>query len=319
MQNALTPADYASSVVAVPPIALNADYSVNASANEAIIRHIENGGVDILLYGGNANLYHFGLDDYRAAMQAIIASAAPTTHLITSIGPDFGKAMAQVPIARDLGFRNVMVLPTNFPADPAGVATGVRKLAEAFGSGLILYLKRENYVDPDELAKLIAEEAVSFVKYAVERPDASKDAYLDAVLSAIGTEKIASGMGETPIHDHLGTRKLTTYTSGAVCIAPAAASELLALYKAGEAAEALKLSQPFVEFEKLRLALGGLQVLHDGLRLSGIANTGPLMPMVSNLPADALAPVESAVAALKIAENQAIARFSGQDKRIVGA
>lgn len=318
MQQALTQADYAASVVAVPPIALNADYSVNAGANGALIRHIEDGGVDILLYGGNANLYHFGLEDYRAAMEAIKSAAAPTTHLITSIGPDFGKALAQIPIARDLGFRNVMVLPTNFPADPAGVANGVRRLADAYGSGLILYLKRENYADPDDLAKLISEKAVSFVKYAVEKPDASKDPYLDAVLSAIGREHLASGMGETPIHDHLGERKLTTYTSGAVCIAPAAASELLMLHKAGRTAEAARLSEPFLEFEKVRLDLGGLQVLHDAVRLSGIADTGPLMPMVSNLPLDRLAPIERAVEALKLAEKQARARALAPRKQSAG-
>ena len=318
MQQALTQADYAASVVAVPPIALNADYSVNAGANEALIKHIEDGGVDILLYGGNANLYHFGLEDYRAAMEAIRAAAAPTTHLITSIGPDFGKALAQAPIARDLGFTNVMVLPTNFPADPAGVANGVRKLADAYGNGLILYLKRENYADPDDLAKLISEKAVSFVKYAVEKPDASKDPYLDAVLSAIGTEYLASGMGETPIHDHLGDRKLTTYTSGAVCIAPVAASELLTLYKTGRAAEAVELSKPFLDFEKIRLDLGGLQVLHDGVRLSGIADTGPLMPMVSNLPPDRLPPVAKAVEALKLAEKHARSRASAPRKQTVG-
>jgi dihydrodipicolinate synthase/N-acetylneuraminate lyase len=310
MQTALTQADYASSVVAVPPIALNADYSVNVAANKAIIKHIEAGGVSILLYGGNANLYHFGLDDYRAAMEAIKAAAAPRTHLITSIGPDFGKAMAQAPIARELGFKNVMVLPTNFPADPAGVATGVRKIADSFGSGVVLYLKRENYVDPDELAKLIDEKAVSFVKYAVEKTDAAQDPYMDAVLAAIGTAHLASGMGETPIHDHLGVRKLTTYTSGAVCIAPAAASELLALYKSGRSAEALELSKPFLNFEKVRLDLGGLQVLHDGLRLSEIADTGPLMPMVSNLPLDKLTQVKAAVEALKTAEIQSLDRLN---------
>lgn len=315
MQQPLAPADYASSVVAVPPIALNADHSVNANANEAIIKHIEAGGVNILLYGGNANLYHFGLDDYRASMEAIKASTAPTTHLITSVGNDFGKSMAQVPIARHLGFSNVMVLPTSFPADPAGVANGVRKLAAAFGSGLILYLKRENYVEPDELAKLISEKAVSFVKYAVEKSDAADDPYLDAVLSAIGAEYLASGMGETPIHDHLGKRKLTTYTSGAVCIAPAAASELLELYKSGRPAEAFELSKPFLHFEKVRMMLGGLQVLHDGLRLSGVADTGPLMPMVSNLPTDKLAPVNDAVEALKSAEEQAVSRSLANRRR----
>lgn len=315
MPTALTQADYASSVVAVPPIALQADYSVNAAANTALIKHIEDGGVNIFLYGGNANLYHFGLDDYRAAMEVVKAAAAPNTHLITSIGPDFGKAIAQAPIARELGFKNVMVLPTSFPADPTGVANGVRKIAEAFGDGLVLYLKRENYVNPDDLAKLISERAVSFVKYAVERTDAAVDPYLDAVITAIGTEHLASGMGETPIHDHLAQRRLTTYTSGAVCIAPTAANELLSLYKAGRSKEALDLSAPFLAFEKIRIDLGGLQVLHDSIRLSGIADTGPLMPMVSNLPVDRLQPVKEAVEALKAAETEATARTEMPHRR----
>ncbi|MCL6707985.1 dihydrodipicolinate synthase family protein [Pseudomonas sp. R2.Fl] len=318
MHALLTRADYAASVVSVPPIALRPDLTVNAAANAALIRHIVDGGVGILLYGGNANLYHFGLEDYRAAMEALLDGTPKGTHIITSIGPDFGKAMAQAPIVRELGFSNVMLLPTQFPADSAGVANGVRRLADALGHGLILYLKRDRYVAPDELAGLVGDGAVRFVKYAVERTDAADDPYLDDVLSAVGVEHVASGMGETPINDHLGSRALTTYTSGAVCIAPAAAMELLALYKAGRNAEGLELSRPFLEFEKVRAKLGGLQVLHDGVRLSGIADTGPLMPMVSNLPADSLAPVQAAVDALIEAEEACRARVGRPRSRANG-
>jgi dihydrodipicolinate synthase/N-acetylneuraminate lyase len=308
MQRTLTRQDYAASVVSVPPIALNADLSVNASANAEIVRHIESGGVSILLYGGNANLYHFDLESYRAAMKAVLAAVSEDAQIITSIGPDFGKAMAQAPIARELGLKNAMLLPTIFPSDPTGVANGVRKIAEKFGAGLVLYIKRENYIRPDDLAALIDEQAVAFVKYAVERQDPSNDPYLDAIISAVGTEHLASGMGETPIHDHLGRRALTTYTSGAVCIAPAAAMELLTLYKSGQAERALELSQPFLEFERVRTRLGGIQVLHDGIRLAGLADTGPLMPMLSNLPAEAVEPTTVAVAALKTAETAARSR-----------
>lgn len=311
MQRRLDIGDYARSVVAVPPIALRPDLSVSAAANAAIIRHIEAGGVRVLLYGGNANLYHFGLDDYRSAMEVVITSADPRTQVITSIGPDFGKALAQAPVARDLGFKNVMLLPMQFPADSSGVANGVCRLAAILGHGLVLYLKRENYVDPDELARLIAEGAVEFVKYAVERPDPERDPYLDAVLAAIGKDRVASGMGETPIHDHLARRALTTYTSGAVCIAPLAAMDLLSLYRQGRGSEALELSRPFLHFEKVRADLGGLQVLHDGVRVAGIADTGPLMPMVSNLPPEKLGPVREAVDALKAAEAACVKRQRG--------
>jgi dihydrodipicolinate synthase/N-acetylneuraminate lyase len=310
MRRPLTPDDYPLSVVAVPPIALNGDFSFNLDANQAIIRHIERGGVNILLYGGNANLYHFGLDDFRIAVDGIMAAASAETHVIASIGPDFGKAMAQATIARELGVENIMVLPTSFPSDPAGVAEGVRRLADAAGTGLIVYLKREKYMRPEDVARLIKDGAISFVKYAVERADAADDPYLDAIVTAIGTKRIASGMGETPIHDHLHHRGLATYTSGAVCIAPTAANELLSLYKGGRAAEAAKYSAAFLEFEKVRARLGGIQVLHDGLTLSGIANSGPLKPMVSNLPSEYHPVVQAAVDALKGAEADAQARRS---------
>ena len=51
-----TPDDLAGSVLAVPPLARRPDLSIDAAANRALIRHIEAGGVRILLYGGNANL-----------------------------------------------------------------------------------------------------------------------------------------------------------------------------------------------------------------------------------------------------------------------
>lgn len=315
MQRPLSTTDYAASVVSVPPIALNADLTVNAQANAAIVRHTEAGGVKILLYGGNANLYHFDIEAYRAAMEAVLAAVSSEGQIITSIGPDFGKAMAQAPIARELGLRNAMLLPTAFPADPTGVANGVRRIAERFGHGLVLYLKRENYMRPADLAALVEEKAVSFVKYAVERDDAANDAYLDAIVEAIGTRHLASGMGETPIHDHLGTRALTTYTSGAVCVAPTAAMELLALYKDNRAADALALSAPFLEFERVRARLGGIQVLHDGVRLSGIADTGPLMPMLSNLPAAGIPAAASSVKMLQAAEAAAVSRQSGSQRR----
>lgn len=298
----LTPADYRSSVVAVPPIALTGDLDVAHAANTALVRHIEAGGVDILLYGGNANLYHFDLGRYAEALAMMDASAAPGTRVITSVGPDFGKITDQLPLVERSAIRNVMLLPVAFPSDSHGVMTGTRKVADRLGFGVILYVKRENYVKPETLGKLVDEGAVSFVKYAVERPDPSCDPYLDAIVGAIGTERIASGMGETPVADHIGTRRLATYTSGAVCIAPKAAMRLLALLRAGSLREAEAAAEPFLAFERLRTKLGGIQVLHDAIRLAGITETGPLMPMISNVKPQFAGEVAEAAAALVAAE-----------------
>lgn len=301
----LQPADFATSVVAVPPIALTKDYHVSEPENRALVRHIENGGVTILLYGGNANLYHFGLERYADALAMMTAAASEKTRIITSLGPDFGKMLDQAPLVERSGLRNVMLLPTAFPADSNGVANGARRIADRLGFGVILYLKRDAYVAPDTLGSLVADGTVRFIKYAVERQDPATDAYLDAVIAAVGLANIASGMGETPIADHIGARKLPTFTSGAICIAPAAAMRLLALYKAGRHDEALALSQPFLEFERVRSRIGGLQVLHDAVTVSGIADMGPLMPMVSNVPAASLPAVRAVMEGLLQAESLA--------------
>lgn len=46
----------AASVIAVPPVARNADYGWDAEENVRVIRHLEAGGITTLLYGGNAAL-----------------------------------------------------------------------------------------------------------------------------------------------------------------------------------------------------------------------------------------------------------------------
>lgn len=278
----LQPADYARSVVAVPPLALHPDLSLNEAANERLIRHIEQGGVSILLYGGNANLYHIDLGRFRALLGLLAARTAPETAVVPSIGPDFGKMLDQAPILRAAGFRDAMILPTGFPADPAGIAEGVRRVADALGFSVVLYVKRDGYIDPARLERLVAGGEVRFVKYAVERTDPFADPYLDALIAAIGRERIASGMGETPLHAHLAHHHLAGYTSGGVCIAPAASMALLRAYKSGDTAAAERLRAPFLAFEAVRSRLGGISVLHDAIALSGIAETGPILPLLSN-------------------------------------
>jgi dihydrodipicolinate synthase/N-acetylneuraminate lyase len=209
----LTRADYAKTVIAVPPIALTEDGRVSAAENRRIMRHIADGGIPVLLYGGNANLYHFGLDLYREAVDVLHAELPAPVSILFSAGPGFGTALDHVKVLRQAGVRSVMLLPTAFPSDQVGVGAGVRRIADALGNGIVLYIKRENYVAPDGLARLIDDGAVTFVKYAVERTEPADDAYLDRLVEAVGTGVIASGMAETPIADHVGRRRLAAFSS----------------------------------------------------------------------------------------------------------
>jgi dihydrodipicolinate synthase/N-acetylneuraminate lyase len=300
----LEPKDYASSVVAVPPLALFHDLQINAEANRAMIRHIEAGGVRILLYGGNANLYHIDLGRFRELLAILVDAAGPDTAMVPSIGPGFGKMLDQAPLVRESGIRDVMILPTAFPADAAGIDRGVRLVVEALGFGVVLYIKRDGYVEPSRLEKLVADGVVRFVKYAVEREDPFEDPYLADLISAIGNQRVASGMGETPLHAHFPRYQVATFTSGGVCIAPAAAMALLAAYKAGDTARAEQISAPFVRFEKVRSRLGGISVLHDGVSMSGIADMGPILPLLSNVADAHRAAVQEVVEGLQAIERR---------------
>lgn len=285
-------------VVAVPPVAWTSGLDLAESENRKLIKHIESGGVGALLYGGNANLYHYDRGRFGALIDLLADAAAPQTDVIPSIGPDFGKLLDEARILRGRRFAGVMALPMSFPTHPAGIEKALRAAADTLGAPLILYIKREHYLAPDRVAAMLNDGAICFVKYAVERPDPSGDQYLSDLCSAIGPGNIASGMGETPIHVHLPDYGLRTYTSGGVCIAPNAAMAILAAYRTGDRAEASRLSAPFLHFEKVRAAINGFSVMHDAVTLSGIADMGPILPMAGNVVEADLPKVKQAVAAL---------------------
>lgn len=69
--------EFAVSVMAVPPLARRADLSLDAAQNQKLIRHIEAGGVRTLLYGGNANLYHVAVSEYRDLLDLLADSSGP--------------------------------------------------------------------------------------------------------------------------------------------------------------------------------------------------------------------------------------------------
>ena len=279
----LQPADYRTTVVAVPPMSLTASLAINADANATLVRHIEQGGVRILLYGGNANFYHVDRGRFRELLALLAAQAGPDTAVLPSIGPDLGRMLDFAPLLREAGFHHAMALPAGFPSDPAGIERGLRLAVEATGFGLVLYVKHENYLEPWRIERLMRDGIVTFVKYAVERADPFGDAYLAEILRAVGAERVASGMGETPLHAHIPHYGVATWTSGGVCIAPRAAMALLAAYRAADEVEITRLREPFLAFERVRIAVGGIPVLHDAVTLSGLADMGPILPMLSNV------------------------------------
>ncbi len=295
----VTRADLERSVIAVPPLARNADLSLNREENRKLVRHLEQGGVSTLLYGGNANLYNIGVSDFAELLGLLAEITAPDTWVIPSLGPDYGKAMDQAAILRETDYPTAMMLPMAFGATPAGVATAIAKVAERAGRPLTAYVKSDNYLEPKALAALVDSGAVCSVKYAVVREDPSEDAYLQRILDAVDAQYIVSGIGERPVLEHLPKFGLTGFTSGSVCVAPNLSMAILRALTRGDVAEAATLREHFLPLEDLRDGISPIRVLHEAVTLSGVADMGPMLPMFSNLTdADQLAAIRAAAGAL---------------------
>ena len=86
----LTPDHFARSPMAVPPLARDARGALDERANAALIRHIEAGGITLLLYGGNANVYHLPLDEYEPLLDMLGRLPSAETLVVPAAGPTFG-------------------------------------------------------------------------------------------------------------------------------------------------------------------------------------------------------------------------------------
>jgi dihydrodipicolinate synthase/N-acetylneuraminate lyase len=279
----LTAAHVARSVMAVPPLARDSAGQIDAEANTRIIRHLEAGGVSLLLYGGNANLYHLPLEEYDPLLTMLATTAAATTLVVPSAGPTYGLLLEQARIVRRHRFQTVMVLPQQGITTSAGVATGVRRFVEAAGVPALLYIKHDGYIDPADAAALCRDGLISAIKYATVRNDPATDPYLRELVGLVDPALVISGIGEQPAIVHLRDFGLGGFTTGCGCVAPRLSQALLAAARRGDWAEAERLRRIFEPLEDLRNSINPIRVLHEAVAAAGIADTGPLLPLLSGV------------------------------------
>ncbi len=279
----VTPQDLQRSVIAVPPLARHADYSTNDEANNALLAHLHQGGVRTVMYGGNANFYHLGVNEYESTVAQLAQAAPDDMWVLPSVGPDFGKMKDQTAILRKFDFPTAMLLPMTFPYTEQGLADGIRYFSDAFGDKVVVYIKSDRYIGADILARLVEEGRIVSFKYAVVKPDPADDPYLASILSCVDKDMVVSGIGETPAIVHLEKFGLPTFTSGSVCLAPAGSMHMLHELRQGNTAQAQQLRARFMPFEQLRDGINPIRVLHDAVTLAGIAQMGPMLPMLSGL------------------------------------
>ena len=296
----VTAQDLQRSVIAVPPLARHEDLSLNEAANGALLAHLEAGGVRNVMYGGNANFYNVGVSEYARIVDMLVGLAGEDTWILPSVGPDYGKMMDQAAILRSRAFPTAMLLPMSFPWTDEGLAAGIRRFTDALGKPAVVYIKSADYLAPATVARLIEEGRIVALKYAVVRADPAQDAYLSALRQAVDARWIVSGIGERPAIAHWREFGLRSFTSGSVCVAPRGSMRLLRLLGAGRYDEAEAVRQRYLPLEDCRDEVSPIRVLHDAVTLAGVADMGPMLPLLTGLaPAqrERVAPVARALAA----------------------
>lgn len=285
----ITPADLRNSVIAVPPLCRKKDLALADEENARLIRHLEAGGVTTLLYGGNANLYNIAVSEYASLLEQLAGTAGAGTIVVPSVGPFYGNIIDQADILRQFKFPAAMILPTLFPSKPAGVQVAVRHFVERAGIPAVLYIKDEGYITPEAAAELVNDGIISWIKYAIVRPDPKEDAFLSKLVALVNPEIVVSGIGEQPAIIHLRDFGVNGFTSGCVCVAPAHSMRMMRAIHAKDFALAEKIREEFRPLEDQRNSHGPIPVLHHAVALSGVADTGPFLPLLAPLP-DALLP-----------------------------
>lgn len=302
--SAVLPEDLARSVLAVPPLPLMPDLALNEAEARKLVRHIEAGGVDTILWGGNAQLQHWPVSRYGELLALAEATAADRTWVIPSGGPDYGKLLDGARLLARTSFPCAMLLPMAVHHTPTGVARAVRDFVQAAGMPAIVYVRQAGYLEPETLGGLAATGEVCAVKYAVTRPDYRDDPYLARLVETVGRERIVSGFGELPAVPHLDAYRLASFTAGCVCIAPRLSMRLLAALKARDIEGAERLLEPIRPLEALRERISPIRVLHEAVRLACVAETGTLYPMLDNLEPEHHPATRDAVQRLLAAERE---------------
>ncbi len=291
----VTSEQFSRSVLAVPPLARDKDLKICRENNSKIIRHIEAGGVSMLLYGGNANFYHVRPSEFGSLLEMLQDVAAADTLVIPAVGPAYGTMMDQADILKGTDFPTVMVLPTKVVMTEPGLMTGFRHFVEAIDRPAVLYIKEEGYISPEGPAELMEDGLVSFIKYAIVRDDPTDDDFLQRLVDRVDPSRICSGIGEQPALVHMTKFRCSGYTSGCVCVNPALSQKMLAAINAGDYDTAESIRKKFLPLEDLRNEINPIRVLHHAVTAARIADTGPLPPMLSDLNEESVARISAAV------------------------
>jgi len=183
------------------------------------------------------------------------------------------------------------------------------------GKPALLYIKHQGTIEVQNVKRLIRDGLLSAIKYAIVLDDPADDDYLRELTQTVDPNMIVSGMGEQPAVVHMRDFGLNGFTSGCVCVAPGLSDQMLKAIGQKDFVQAEHLRQTFKPLEDLRNRIHPVRVLHDAVTLSGIADMGPLLPLLSGIDKTQAKQVGAVAVALLDIESKQVARHT----RSIGA
>ena len=126
--------------------------------------------------------------------------------------------------------------------------------------------------------------------------------YTSEMVERIDRSIIVSGIGEQPVIEHLVRFGVNGFTAGCVCLRPDLSDQLLRAVQARDLARAREIQALFKPLEDLRNGIHPVRVLHEAVRLAGIADTGPALPLLSGITPEEEEEVKAAALTLLHAE-----------------
>ena len=287
-------------VVAITP--RNAERGLDLAGIGRNVRFLCERGVDFIMPAcGTGLVYDMTLEEYEAVVGAFVEAVAGEALVVPGIGPGYGRALEMGRIARSLGVAGVMIMPIVGPASAAGVAVGLRDIAERTQLPTILYQRRLDIMPVEQVVALCKLDEVVGLKYAVD----DLEAFRRIVAGAGEDAAMVCGMAEDPCIDYMAAGAVG-FSSGMANFVPGMSLTLLERFAAGDRVGAEEIRRQMVPFEDLRgerAARYSGSALHAAMERFGLAG-GPVVPFAEDVAAEDLPRLYALVDKLAETERQ---------------
>ncbi|MBI2503458.1 MAG: dihydrodipicolinate synthase family protein [Candidatus Latescibacteria bacterium] len=271
-------------VVAITP--RRPDLSVDLEGVRRNARYLRGFGVQVAMPEcGTGLVYDATLAEYEAVVGAWMEEVGEEVLVVPGIGPGYGRALEMGRIARSLQVPGVMIMPVVGPASAAGVAEGMRRIAQQVALPTVLYQRRLDLMPVEQVVELCRLDEVVGLKYAVDNTAAFEQIAAQAGAAAA----MLCGMAEDPCIEYL-ERGAVGFSSGMANFVPRMSLALLRAFRQGNIAEARRLRDLMVPFEDLRGECGARysgSALHAAMEVAGLAG-GPVIPFAEDVAAEDL-------------------------------